>query len=174
MKKRNGSSKPPVPFWIWNLSKKRYIPSSPVRTTSWAGMKPGRFSAQLISLFRRILLHHGQHSQPIRRAQLYIKEHYASLIRLSDVSEFVGLTPVYLSARFKEETGIGFSDYLNQYRIEVSKKLLAETDEKIATIARMTGYSNSRYYSRVFKNSEGIRPMDYRISIRKNGARKDC
>ncbi|HJA32498.1 MAG TPA: helix-turn-helix transcriptional regulator [Candidatus Eisenbergiella pullicola] len=90
------------------------------------------------------------------------------------MSEFVGLTPVYLSARFKEETGIGFSDYLNQYRIEVSKKLLAETDEKIATIARMTGYSNSRYYSRVFKNSEGIRPMDYRISIRKNGARKDC
>lgn len=144
-----------------------------LRTANTLEDYKSQFADQLNSLFRRILVHHGQHSQPVRKAQLYIRKHYASPIRLMDVAGFVGLTPVYLSARFKEETGIGFSDYLNQYRIEMSKKLLAETDEKIVTIAHMAGYSNSRYYSRVFKNLEGIRPMDYRISVRKNGTEKD-
>ncbi len=139
-----------------------------LRTANTLNDYKNQYATQLISLFRQILSHHGQQSQPIRQAQRYIHEHYASSVKLSAVAEYVGLTPVYLSTRFKEELGIGFSDYLNRVRIDISKKLLLETDEKVLTIALMVGYSNPRYYSRVFRELEGIRPTDYRISKQRN------
>lgn len=127
-----------------------------------------QFADQLTFLFQQILSHHGEQSQPIRKAQHYIQEHYAAPVHLPEVAKYAGLTSPYLSARFKEELGIGFSDYLNRVRIDASKKLLLETDEKVITIAGMVGYTSQRYYSRVFKELEGIRPTEYRISNQRN------
>lgn len=133
-----------------------------------------QYTAQLISLFQKILEYHGSQSQPIRKAKHYIQKNYASPVSLTATANYVGLTPAYLSARFKEEMGIGFTDYLNLYRINISKKLLAETNEKILIIAQMTGYTSSKYYSRIFKELVGIRPNEYRISNQRNQKENDA
>jgi AraC-like DNA-binding protein len=47
-------------------------------------------------------------------------------------------------------------------RMQKASQLLLETDEKIETIARMTGYKNAFHFSNVFVEWVGIRPSDFR------------
>ena len=127
-----------------------------------------RYREYLVMLMQRIIDGSSAHlSRPIRQAQHYIQENCSRQLRLEEVAHHVGLTPVYLCARFKQELGIGFSDYCNQCRIEQAKVLLKDTQRPIVDIAQAVGYSGPRYFSRVFKELEGINPTQYRSAIRK-------
>jgi len=92
----------------------------------------------------------------------YIHEHYQKKITLEDISNIVYLNPFYLSARFKRETGITFSTYLNDYRIGKAKQLLQQLDMPISEVAIHIGIPDSRYFARAFKKSVGLSPKDYR------------
>ena len=132
--------------------------------TSLAAYKK-QYRDHLVMLMQRIIDHSSAHlSRPIRQAQRYIQENHARALHLEEVANHVGLSPVYLCARFKQELGIGFSDYCNQCRIERAKELLKHTDQTIVEIAQSVGYSGPRYFSRVFKEAEGLRPSQYRTA----------
>ena len=125
----------------------------------------------MIDLFQRILSHSvSQHSRPVRQAQQFIRQNYADSLSLETVARQVGLSPVYFSSVFKKETGIGFTDYLNQCRIDQAKKLLEETGMKVLAISEAVGFSGARYFSRVFKNTVGVRPSEYRIAMQRSSA----
>ena len=129
------------------------------------------YAEQMIALFQRILDHSvGQQSRPVRQAQQFIRQNYAASLSLETVARQVGLSPVYFSAIFKKETGIGFSDYLNQCRIEQAKKLLEETGLKVHAVSEAVGFSGPRYFSRVFRNLVGVRPSEYRIATQRSAA----
>lgn len=129
------------------------------------------YAEQMTALFQRILNHSvGQQSRPVRQAQQFIRQNYASSLSLETVARHVGLSPVYFSAIFKKETGIGFSDYLNQCRIDQAKKLLEETGLKVHAVSEAVGFSGPRYFSRVFKNLVGVRPSEYRIAVQRSAA----
>lgn len=133
-----------------------------------------RYQAYLVNLMEKIVANSPAHlSRPIRQAQHYIQEHCDRPLRLEEVSRAVGLTPVYLCARFKQETGIGFSDYCNQCRIEKAKCLLRKTQLSIVEIAAAAGFSGPRYFSRVFKEYEGIRPSQYRTASRSKAGNEE-
>jgi two-component system response regulator YesN len=70
--------------------------------------------------------------------------------------------PSYISRVFKKDTGITFTEYLTQYRIEVSKKWLKETDMKIADIAEKLCYSTASNFNRNFKKIVKVTPSQYR------------
>lgn len=123
------------------------------------------YAEKLLTLFRQIISH-NECSRAIRMAQNYVMEHYQEDLGLEEVASHVGLSASYLSARFKRETGTGFNDYLNWRRIEAAKELLAETNEKVQAIAYAVGYTSPRYFSQVFRTLEGVRPSEYRASIR--------
>lgn len=125
----------------------------------------------MIDLFQRILSHSvSQQSRPVRQAQQFIRQNYADSLSLETVARQVGLSPVYFSSVFKKETGIGFTDYLNQCRIDQAKKLLEETGLKVLAISEAVGFSGARYFSRVFKNTVGVRPSEYRIAMQRDAA----
>jgi len=66
---------------------------------------------------------------------------------------------------FKEETGATPSEYLTALRINRAKKLLSSTPrQSVELIAEGCGYSDSFYFSRVFKKSAGLSPTEYRKS----------
>lgn len=98
----------------------------------------------------------------IRIVKRYIREHYQEDISLSMLAELVNISPVYLSRLFKKEEGINFLDYLNQYRIEVSKKLLQDIHCNIIEVAGLSGFHNTKYFSKMFKKAVGITPSEYR------------
>lgn len=68
----------------------------------------------------------------------------------------------YLRKIFKQNVGIGFSDYLIKRRMETAKSRLKDNSKKILDIAEECGYSNQRYFASAFKKYYGNTPTDYR------------
>lgn len=99
---------------------------------------------------------------PIRKAKEYIRRNYALPISLEEVAEKAEYNPAYFSSLFKKHTGQNFSDYLTEVRIEQAKELLKSTRDSIGEIAEKVGYTDSKYFRKLFKKVTGIRPNDYR------------
>ncbi len=67
-----------------------------------------------------------------------------------------------LSITFKNAMGIGFKEYLQRYRIDIAKHQLKTTDLKISDISSNIGYSDTKFFSKLFKEYVGVTPRDYR------------
>ena len=98
----------------------------------------------------------------ILRAIDYIRNHYQEGISLESVAENLDITSEYLSTLFNREVGENFTSFLKKFRISHAKKLLKGTDKKIYEIAAEVGYSDPKYFNRVFKEEEGTSPGDFR------------
>lgn len=70
--------------------------------------------------------------------------------------------PAYLGQLFKDQTGMTFSQYLDNYRFYMAKKWLLETSLSIAEIADRLRYSNAQNFIRSFKKKTGMTPGKYR------------
>ena len=116
-------------------------------------------SEAMESLIQRV---DQQKTKPVRSAMVYVEENYQNPMRLEDVAAYVNLNPVYFSNIFKRETGENFTDYLTKYRMEEAKRLLRDTGNTIREIAEQTGYTDTRYFSKLFKKVVGIKPSEYR------------
>ena len=73
-----------------------------------------------------------------------------------------GGEPPALDIQLKKETGTSFTETVRKFKIMHVKELLLDTDLKLNQIAAMTGFSNPKYMSKVFKQEEGMLPNEYR------------
>lgn len=103
-----------------------------------------------------------KHADVIYKITAYIKNNYMKKISLSDISEHVYLSKMYVSKIFKEEMKITLSEYINKTRIEKSKILLLESALSIADVANLVGYEDQSYFTKIFKNLTGISPGKYK------------
>lgn len=78
------------------------------------------------------------------------------------IARQVNLSPSWLSAKFKEEVGVGISEYLNSMRIQKARQLLSETDDMIYEVSEQCGFASSQYFSKIFKQLTGMTPNEYR------------
>ncbi|GKX27674.1 DNA-binding response regulator [Vallitalea longa] len=101
-------------------------------------------------------------SKPIRQAKQYIDEHYNEKIILDDIADIVDLNPVYFSVLFKKETGLNFSSYLVNVRMEIAKEMIRNSNKTISAVADGVGYKDARYFSQIFTKIVGIKPALYR------------
>ncbi|KAB7706711.1 helix-turn-helix domain-containing protein [Bacillus aerolatus] len=101
----------------------------------------------------------------IQKAMDYIEKNYLEQITLEKVANYVHLSPTYFSRLFKSATGTNFVEYITYLRIEKAKALLMDLNYTVYQIALEVGYSNSHYFSRVFKTIVGKTPSDYRNTI---------
>lgn len=103
----------------------------------------------------------GIGSLPVRKTVNYIKENYNARISLEEIASRMSITHEYLSRLFTKEMGKSFSDYLKDYRIDKAIKLLANDKMKIYEIADKVGYSDPKYFCKVFKEVTGMSPKEY-------------
>lgn len=96
----------------------------------------------------------------------YVDEHYCEEITRNDLVDLVYVSPDYLSRTFKKETGRSLAQYMLEKRVEKAKKLL-QSDMSVKNVALQTGYSNFSYFSKVFRDMEGMSPMEYREQLRR-------
>lgn len=99
-------------------------------------------------------------------AAKYIDKHYMEQIGLAEVAEHVGLKPQYLSARFKKIMGMTMTEYLQRVRVGQSCRLLGTGNKKIIEIAELSGYSDVKFFNRIFKKYMGITPREFRSKSR--------
>lgn len=92
----------------------------------------------------------------------YMKYNYQHDLQAKTIAEDHFITPNYFSILFKQETGLSFSDYLNTLRIEQASELLVTTSNRVFEIAEYVGYSEYKYFVKVFKKYKGTTPTQYR------------
>lgn len=99
----------------------------------------------------------------VQDALRYIDEHYTGQIDIVELSRFVGVSQQYLSKLFRTETGLSPVKYINALRIKKAKELISGTRLNISEVAFQVGFDNLYYFSRVFKQYEGISPSTYKL-----------
>lgn len=105
----------------------------------------------------------GQGAEIIERIKNTIDRHYSDeKLSLSMIAEEVFLSSNYISSLFKKQEQMTISDYIMQVRISKAKKLLSSTNYKTYEIANMVGYTNSQYFSVLFKRITGYSPTEYK------------
>ncbi len=98
----------------------------------------------------------------VKKAVALVREFYADGITLDEISRQLRVTPEYLGTLFHRETGTSFSAYIRNVRMDKAKELLCGTQLKLYEVAQKSGYSDAKYFSKVFRESEGMSPADYR------------
>lgn len=83
-------------------------------------------------------------------------------LKLADIARMTGTNRTYVSRFFNEERQTTFFDYVNTYRVEHAKRLLAETDEKLDSVAEQSGFNSRQSLHRVFTRMAGESPERYR------------
>ena len=76
-----------------------------------------------------------------------------------------GRSESYLSMRFKEKVGMTFSAYVEQMRIQLASRMLAESGSSITEISERVGYSSSSAFGRAYKRVMGCTPSEYQTRL---------
>ncbi|GIP32090.1 hypothetical protein J2TS4_13000 [Paenibacillus sp. J2TS4] len=98
----------------------------------------------------------------IDEIERYVADQLEQPLQLRDVAKVFGFSPNYLGYMFKETTREAFSDFVVRKRMEKARELLADPKLKIYEVANRVGYQNLTLFSRHFKQSSGLAPLDYR------------
>ncbi len=103
----------------------------------------------------------------IANAKAYIAAHYGEDITRYDVATAVYMNSAYFSRYFKAKTGENFNDYLIGFRMQRAIQLM-NTGRKLSEICAQVGYSNYRYFARVFQQYTTYTPSEYRQKVIRN------
>lgn len=82
------------------------------------------------------------------------------------------VNPKYLGSQFKKETGISFSSYVTAVKMRRASCLLLSDELRIYEVADHLGYEDVNYFSRLFKQSFGCSPKEYRDGNGKRTAKE--
>ncbi|MNR18132.1 HTH-type transcriptional regulator YesS [compost metagenome] len=126
----------------------------------WTGMELDRFMSSFTAWQEKYS------ENVVWKAARYMEEHYAEQLPLQLVASQVHLNATYFSHLFKKETGRSFVDYLIELRMEKAKGLLANTDMKVTEVSGVVGYDLPNYFAKLFKQTTGLSPKDYRKMYR--------
>ncbi len=121
----------------------------------------------LITYLTRICNHNIEHRPSMYALQLhqaveYLETNFADPISISELSEVCNITERQLRNIFERVYGCTPLHYLWNIRIRKACFYLASTDLPIAEIAALTGFEDSNYFSRKFRQALGVTPRDYR------------
>ncbi len=92
----------------------------------------------------------------------HIQNSYAQNITIKKAAALCGFSESHFMKLFKELTGMSFTAYLVNYRLELSAKQLLETGQKVIDIATNCGFNNHSYFTRSFIKKYGMTPVKYR------------
>lgn len=92
----------------------------------------------------------------------YIRHHISEAITAEAVAKHLYLSRPYLSAKFKEETGVSLTDFILKEKTEEAKRLLCYSEKSLLNIGNYLGFSSQSHFSRVFKKYSGYSPSEYR------------
>lgn len=95
----------------------------------------------------------------------YVDRNFLTLESLEQVADVFGYNYTYLSRLFKKMAGMSMNKYIAEKKMNMAKRLLKENPGmRIEEICELCGYSDCRYFGRVFKNQFGVTPSEYRCS----------
>lgn len=101
--------------------------------------------------------------------RLFAEEHLFlnPKLKLSDVARLVGTNRTYLSAYFNRDNGATFFDFVNDWRVDFAKQLLAQTPDALYLVAERSGFNSLSTFRRAFEQRNGCTPAKWRTTHKK-------
>lgn len=123
----------------------------------------------LVSLFMENLdRRRSRLSGNIFKARGLVDRLYMTNLRIEEVARAVDMGSSNFKIRFKEQTGEPFTAYLQSVRIRHARELLERTEMRIYEISDRIGYSDEKYFRKVFRQKTGKTPREYREELSDN------
>ena len=105
----------------------------------------------------------NQYKSMLKRAMHYIDQNYTDEnLSLNAVAKAANISPNYFSGVFSQEMGQTFVEYLTEKRMARAKELLRYSGKRSSEVAYEVGYRDPRYFSFLFKKTQGCTPSSYR------------
>ena len=97
----------------------------------------------------------------------YVTEHIDTPdLKIDDIADAMGMSRSVLYIKIKQQLGMTPIDFVRHVRIMRACELLKDTDESLSSVAFAVGFSDPKYFSKVFKRETGIVPTEYRERTR--------
>lgn len=125
-----------------------------------------RMICQYTDVIRSLSFRSG--SATVNKVMDYIFMNLNQEISLKGLADYCRLTPGYLSAVFKKETGQSVMAFVTEKKIRYACSLLSDTAFQIQEVAHHLGYDDVSYFTRVFRKVMGMTPSAYRQRQERN------
>ena len=102
-----------------------------------------------------------KYEERMKKLLLYIHNNYADNITIDNLAEYANISRRECFRCFKQFTNMSPIDYINGYRLEHAAKLLLESNLSVTEISNASGFNNSSYFGKLFKNKFYISPGQY-------------
>ena len=97
----------------------------------------------------------------------YVTEHIDTPdLKIDNIADAMGMSRSVLYIKIKQQLGMTPIDFVRHVRIMRACELLKDTDESLSSVAFAVGFSDPKYFSKVFKRETGIVPTEYRERTR--------
>ena len=113
-------------------------------------------------------IRHGNYASAlVKNVANYVQHHLSEAITTDQIADHLFLSRQHLSRRFTQEAGIPLAAFVRNEKIEEGKRLLRYTDRSASVIAAYLGFSSQGHFSKVFKETTGMTPGEYREKKRR-------
>lgn len=101
------------------------------------------------------------HDQVINKIKSYTEQDIENA-SLAEAAKVVHMNVHYLSRYFKEKTGVNYSDYLLEVKMNKAADMLMKPEVKAYEVSEKLGYAHPKNFTRSFKKVFGVTPREYR------------
>lgn len=108
----------------------------------------------------------------IKTVVLYIQQTPLQDISLEAVSNMLSYNKAYFTTLFKKNFGMSFTDYVNNYKIEMAKGYIRNGNYNLNDVAIRSGFNYYAYFFKKFKSISGVSPSDFVEQCRDHNNRK--
>ena len=106
--------------------------------------------------------------QFVLKLNRFIRENISNtMLGVDMVVDHMNVSRTTLFNKMNNLVGASTNKYIRRIRIDMAKEMLAKTNKSVGIIAEETGFSESQYFSTVFKQETGMTPSQYKDSLRK-------
>lgn len=95
-----------------------------------------------------------------------VENNYVCPPTLKQIADRFNYSVPYVSAKLKKLLGVGYREYVTDVRINQARRLLANTDKKIADVAESVGYTDVNFFYELFRRAEGTSPSEFRKNLK--------
>ncbi|MGL5900257.1 MAG: helix-turn-helix transcriptional regulator [Lactobacillaceae bacterium] len=101
-------------------------------------------------------------NKTIRDAIKYINDNFNKNLTLNNVSQVLYISPAYLSRILKKHFNTNFINYINMKKIALAQEKLLLTNISINKLIRQIGFTQSSYFTKIFKQKTRVTPLQFR------------
>ena len=123
-----------------------------------------RLTSELSRLYSFEHLHSSDSMLNLAKAIAYVETNFADDISLKYLAKLSNYSERQFIRVFKQIYNCKPTEYIRKLRVRNSCRLLKSSSASVTDIALKSGFTDSNYFSRVFRNEMGITPSEYRNS----------